>query len=284
MSTYCGFIYNEFFALPLNIFPSCYDIEKRDQWKPAMTADGDVVGEYTYLRRSYDCNYPAGLDPIWSLATNKLLYSNNIKMKISVIMGVLHMSIGIFMKGTNSVFFRRWADLFTEVITGFIILWALFGWMDALIFAKWFYPINIEDTTIHDQDEMLDKANQDIETDVQFEGDYENERAPSVINILITTVFNFGKTDKDQIAYIGGSQDTMYSIGLALLITTIALIPIMLFCKPCFFREKGREQEAQEIEFTQIRSDEQQQNLLENDEATEQMMAERANQLKIIER
>ena len=69
----------------------------------------------------------------------------------------------------------------------------------------------------------------------------------------------------------------MYSIGLALLITTIVLIPIMLFCKPCFFREKGREQEAQEIEFTQIRSDEQQMNLLENDEATEQLMAERAN-------
>lgn len=30
MSTYCGFIYNEFFALPLNLFTSCYDVDSRD--------------------------------------------------------------------------------------------------------------------------------------------------------------------------------------------------------------------------------------------------------------
>ncbi len=69
-------------------------------------------------------------------------------MKLSVIVGVIHMSIGIIIKGTNSVYFRRWAVLFTEVITGLIILLALFGWMDILIYAKWFKRLDIEDKTI----------------------------------------------------------------------------------------------------------------------------------------
>jgi hypothetical protein len=34
--------------------------------------------------------------------------------------------------------------LITEVIVGLIILFGLFGWMDTLIFAKWFAAVNIE--------------------------------------------------------------------------------------------------------------------------------------------
>ena len=85
-----------------------------------------------------------GFDPVWSLSSNKLIISNNIKMKISVIVGVIHMSMGIFIKGTNSIYFGRMADLFTEVVTGLIILIGLFGWMDALVFAKWFTPVNVQ--------------------------------------------------------------------------------------------------------------------------------------------
>jgi len=68
-------------------------------------------------------------------------------MKVSVIMAIFHMSIGIIMKGTNAVYFGKWADLITEVIFGLIIFWGLFGWMDMLIIAKWFNNIDIEDTS-----------------------------------------------------------------------------------------------------------------------------------------
>lgn len=67
-------------------------------------------------------------------------------MKISVIMAIFHMSIGIIMKGTNAVYFKQYIELVSEVIFGLIILWGLFGWMDALIIAKWFHTTNIEDT------------------------------------------------------------------------------------------------------------------------------------------
>jgi V-type H+-transporting ATPase subunit a len=29
MASYCGIIYNEFFALPMNIFDSCYGLEDK---------------------------------------------------------------------------------------------------------------------------------------------------------------------------------------------------------------------------------------------------------------
>lgn len=69
-------------------------------------------------------------------------------MKLAVIMGVLHMSIGIVIKGTNTLYFGRWADFLTEVVAGLVILLGLFGWMDALIIGKWFHRIDIEDTTM----------------------------------------------------------------------------------------------------------------------------------------
>lgn len=69
-------------------------------------------------------------------------------MKLSVILGVFHMTIGIICKGTNAMFFRQWDVFFTEVVTGTIILLGLFGWMDFLIYAKWFKYLNVDDRTI----------------------------------------------------------------------------------------------------------------------------------------
>lgn len=139
-STYCGFIYNEFFALSLNLFDSCYDLESRTQQETA----GVPYGEYTYMRKGYECNYPMGVDPVWALSTNKLTYTNNIKMKLAVIFGVLHMTIGILIKGTNTLYHRQWASFVTEVIGGLIILLFLIGFMDVLIFLKWFEPLDID--------------------------------------------------------------------------------------------------------------------------------------------
>ena len=63
-------------------------------------------------------------------------------MKIAVIIGVAHMTMGIVTKGLNAVYNKQILVLFTEVVTGLIILLGLFGWMDVLIIAKWLYPMN----------------------------------------------------------------------------------------------------------------------------------------------
>jgi len=78
-------------------------------------------------------------------------------MKLSVIFGVLHMSMGILHKGTNTIYFKDWPSFFTEVVAGLVILLGLFGWMDLLIFAKWLHPLNIDDDSITTDDKRCGK-------------------------------------------------------------------------------------------------------------------------------
>lgn len=65
-------------------------------------------------------------------------------MKMSVIFGVIHMTFGVICKGTNTIYFKKLMEFWTEVVTGIVILWGLFGWMDALIIAKFFRTYDID--------------------------------------------------------------------------------------------------------------------------------------------
>lgn len=236
-SVYCGFIYNEFFALKLNLFDSCYNLDTRVQQFTNVTAPDVPVayGDYTYERLSYDCNYPFGVDPVWALSTNNLTFTNNIKMKMAVIFGVLHMVIGILIKGTNTIYFRQWAAFFTEVIGGLMILLFLIGFMDVLIFLKWFKTLDIDAP----------------------DGAYQNGRMPSVLNIMIGIVFGGGAPPPgtDQTSFLG-SQNMMYKTGLVLLGIVVIMVPIYLCVRPCCFRHTAKVEEATEIEFSRIEQNE----------------------------
>ena len=48
---YCGFIYNDFFGLKLNLFGSCYGENNKKQ---------------------VNCVYSFGFDPIWGISSNEL--------------------------------------------------------------------------------------------------------------------------------------------------------------------------------------------------------------------
>jgi V-type H+-transporting ATPase subunit a len=58
-------------------------------------------------------------------------------MKISVILGVIQMSFGIFMKALNALYFGRKVEFFFEFIPQITMLLALFGFMDLMIIQKW---------------------------------------------------------------------------------------------------------------------------------------------------
>ena len=67
-ATYSGGVYNEFFAMPLNTFKSCYSLDERKQWKPYLDdEDDEVSGEWVYTRAGSDCTYIFGYDPTWGL-------------------------------------------------------------------------------------------------------------------------------------------------------------------------------------------------------------------------
>jgi V-type H+-transporting ATPase subunit a len=90
-ATYCGLIYNDFFSLSLNLFQSCFDMGNATSNQP--------------IHKDSQCVYPIGLDPAWGVSENYLNYMNSLKMKLSVIVGVIHMIVGVFVKASNTIYF-----------------------------------------------------------------------------------------------------------------------------------------------------------------------------------
>jgi V-type H+-transporting ATPase subunit a len=86
-------IYNESFGLPVNLFDS--------RW----TSDG------TSWKRTGDSVYPVGFDPVWMFKDNELIFTNSMKMKISVVMGVAQMIFGMFLQLIKEVRRRDWIQL-----------------------------------------------------------------------------------------------------------------------------------------------------------------------------
>ena len=126
---YCGFIYNDFMSISLNLFQSCYSPQDGSPGNPIPHGD---------------CVYGFGVDPVWAVATNSLNYLNSLKMKISVIIAVVHMTLGVCIKATNTLFFKKYMDFFFEFIPQLVFMLVFFGYMDFLIVFKWlqFWPEN----------------------------------------------------------------------------------------------------------------------------------------------
>ena len=122
-SLYNGFIYNDFFGLPLNLFGSCYKNIKKD-------------GKKIPIRKN-NCVYPIGIDPKWYSVSNELAFLNSFKMKMSVIFGILQMILGLILKGINGIYFKEYADFLFEFIPQLIFMCLLFGYMIIMIYIKW---------------------------------------------------------------------------------------------------------------------------------------------------
>lgn len=210
MATYCGFIYNEFFALKLNLFGSCYDLNNIKEQVKGQNPE-DSRSKWFWPRKWPKCTYPMGMDPVWGQSEFELTFSNSIKMKLSVIFGVLHMSIGIIMKGTNMVYRRHWLELVTEVFAGFFMLFFLFGWMDILILTKWFQTPNVFDCDYRIT--YINNERGGVEEQI-CNGQYANWQVQFIINVMVTTVFGFGqyaKTNPDQVPIHGKTLEAQYA-------------------------------------------------------------------------
>jgi V-type H+-transporting ATPase subunit a len=96
-ATYCGIIYNDFMAIPVWAFESCYDLRELKEGDPGYVhhdthAPAPSGGHHHAQIRAFpkhDCVYPVGVDPAWYLGKNELAFLNSLKMKLSVILGVL---------------------------------------------------------------------------------------------------------------------------------------------------------------------------------------------------
>lgn len=91
-AVYAGWIYNDFFSIPVNLFGSRWDM-------PTAGAKVEEPAVQTGV-------YPFGVDPRWYHTTNELAFFNSLKMKLAVTLGVVQMTFGICLGAFNNVYFK----------------------------------------------------------------------------------------------------------------------------------------------------------------------------------
>ncbi|GJN30902.1 hypothetical protein PR202_gb19247 [Eleusine coracana subsp. coracana] len=126
-SIYTGLIYNEFFSVPFELFgKSAYAC--RD------SSCGDATTEGLIKVRDA---YPFGVDPVWHGSRSELPFLNSLKMKMSILLGVAQMNLGIMMSYFNAKFFRNSLNVWYMFVPQLIFLNSLFGYLSVLIIIKW---------------------------------------------------------------------------------------------------------------------------------------------------
>ncbi|KAM3598457.1 uncharacterized protein V6R79_018212 [Siganus canaliculatus] len=142
-SIYTGIIYNDCFSKSLNVFGSSWSV--RPMFNPRVggnwtfeTLEGNKVLQLDpAIDGVFSGPYPIGIDPIWNIATNKLTFLNSFKMKMSVILGVIHMLFGVSLSLFNHLYFNKPLNIYLGFIPEIVFMSSLFGYLVILIFYKW---------------------------------------------------------------------------------------------------------------------------------------------------
>ncbi|XP_037960816.1 V-type proton ATPase 116 kDa subunit a1-like [Teleopsis dalmanni] len=131
-SIYTGFIYNDVFSKSMNIFGSSWYV--RYNTSTVLTNPGGLQMDPRY---HVNGTYVMGMDPIWQLADNKIIFLNSYKMKLSIIFGVVHMVFGICMSLINFSYFKQPMNMLLQFLPQVLFLLLLFGYMVFMMFFKW---------------------------------------------------------------------------------------------------------------------------------------------------
>jgi V-type H+-transporting ATPase subunit a len=83
-SIYTGLLYNDCFSKAFTFFPSAWKWELPEGYKEGNQVVAQLKGSY---------RYPFGLDPGWHDTGNELLFGNSFKMKLSILLGWVHVCI-----------------------------------------------------------------------------------------------------------------------------------------------------------------------------------------------
>lgn len=258
-AVYAGFVYNDCFSLGLNLFNSRWEFYGQEDMSVEEGDEAYQLAEYG----SDESVYPFGLDPMWHVTSNELLFFNSFKMKMSVIFGIFQMFFGTCLKGVNAVYFGEKLDLYLEVLPMIVFSASLFIYMVILIFMKWsinwnermlsatcFNPNGNEwqnDWTVcdgsgngyctpwgyscTDYDTTADKCPLD------YGGSGDGCQPPNLITSLINIALAPG--DVDEPLYAGQAE-----VQNILLLFAFASVPVLLFAKPIMI---SRQQQARAV-------------------------------------
>eukprot|EP01040_Poterioochromonas_malhamensis_P002388 gene2388-2535_t len=250
-AVYAGFVYNDYFSLGLNLMDSAY--EYTDE------TDG-VAATPRYNYGDPDGVYKFGLDPAWKISGNELLFLNSMKMKMSVVLGIFQMTLGIILKGINAWYFKSTLDLVCEFIPMILFDLALFGYMVIMIFVKW--SINwdyrmaqgtcsynaagkIGQCTLTTTNSCYNAAGAVCTTSssladvctLDYGGTGDGCQPPNLITTLINIALKPGQVDEPM--YSG--QATVQTI---LLLIAFLCVPWLLLVKPLYLRHQHQQEQA----------------------------------------
>ncbi|XP_076021108.1 V-type proton ATPase 116 kDa subunit a 3-like [Genypterus blacodes] len=139
-SVYTGAIYNECFSRGLSPFSSAWHVGpmfEKNEWNSTVLAQNQYLSMNPVVNGVFVGPYPFGIDPVWGLANNKLTFLNSYKMKMSVIIGVIHMTFGVCLSFFNYWHFGKISSVFLVLIPELFFMLTLFGYLVFMVVFKW---------------------------------------------------------------------------------------------------------------------------------------------------
>uniref|UniRef100_A0A672YQ40 V-type proton ATPase subunit a n=1 Tax=Sphaeramia orbicularis TaxID=375764 RepID=A0A672YQ40_9TELE len=139
-SIYTGAIYNECFSRGLTVFSSGWHVGpmfEKNKWNSSVLAGSQYLAMDPNETGVFTSPYPFGIDPVWGLANNKLTFLNSYKMKMSVIIGVIHMTFGVCLSFFNFWHFGKINSIFFVLIPELLFMLCLFGYLVFMVVFKW---------------------------------------------------------------------------------------------------------------------------------------------------
>ncbi|XP_031600507.1 T cell immune regulator 1, ATPase H+ transporting V0 subunit a3b isoform X1 [Oreochromis aureus] len=139
-SIYTGAIYNECFSKGLATFSSAWHVGpmfEKNIWNSSVLAGSQYLSMDPAVPGVFTSPYPFGIDPVWGMANNKLTFLNSYKMKMSVIIGIIHMTFGVCLSFFNYWHFRKFSSLIFVLIPELFFMLFLFGYLVFMVVYKW---------------------------------------------------------------------------------------------------------------------------------------------------
>lgn len=191
-SIYTGLIYNDVFSKSFTFFESAWEWDVPEGYKGGTAIQAKL--------KDPPQRYPFGLDYMWHDSENDLLFSNSLKMKMSIILGWAHMTYSLCFSYINAKHFKKPIDIWGNFVPGMIFFQAIFGYLVICIIYKW----------------SVDWIAAEVPP-------------PGLLNMLIYMFLQPGTLDMR--LYRGQEY-----VQVILLLLAFAQVPILLFLKPFYLR------------------------------------------------
>jgi V-type H+-transporting ATPase subunit a len=208
-ATYMGFIYNEALSISLTLFgPSAYE----------------PFNDHHQTTNPFpDRPYIFGVDPVWRHSMNNIAFTNSLKMKMSVIIGVSQMTLGIVLKLFNHAYFGRYVEVLVESVPEVLFMTVTFGYMCGLVVLKW--SINYP--------EHPACFAPGCEGILEPGGIYPRRAAPPAIITTMIAMFKMEPLQPRHYMYAGQENFQRFLLTIA-----VASLPVLLIGKPLYIKSK----------------------------------------------